>query len=150
MFVYVCAQELDTHACMVVVAVWKVNIFSLGNQLVSSAIREKNEVSEFNRQRKIDHIGKCRSKFIGNMKSQNQHQHFTVQHSTNGERETQRKRQQRKETGRRRVKNTDHHVTTSNSQSPPDLRRNRFEVINIILAYFNAGIRYFCFVSLDW
>lgn len=28
---------------MVVVAVWKENIFSLGNQLVSSAIRKRND-----------------------------------------------------------------------------------------------------------
>ncbi len=39
--IYARAWKLDTHACMVVVAVWKLNIFSLGNQLVSSAIREK-------------------------------------------------------------------------------------------------------------
>lgn len=36
---------LETHACMVVVAVWKLNMFSFGNQLVSSAIRENSDVS---------------------------------------------------------------------------------------------------------
>lgn len=37
-----CVWGWDTHACIVVVAVWKLNMFSLGNQLVSSAIRKKN------------------------------------------------------------------------------------------------------------
>lgn len=66
-------------------------------------------------------FGKYPHKYRRNMGAQNQrrNQHFTVHYPTNGERETHRKRQQRGKTGRRRVRTTDHHVTSNIKPSVP-------------------------------
>ena len=37
---------VGTHACMVVEAVWKLNMFSLGNQLLSSAEEKEQQDSK--------------------------------------------------------------------------------------------------------
>lgn len=119
-----CMWRLDTHACMVVVAVWKLNIFSLGNQFVSSAIREKNDDSRVNGKTIEKNIRVMLENVVINILWKHKSSNSTSQSST-----PQTERGRHRETKRRRVRDTDHHVTVYiETSTPPHLRGNRFKV----------------------
>lgn len=119
-----CMWKLDTHACMVVVAVWKLNIFSLGNQFVSSAIREKNDDSRVNGKTKEKNLRVMLENVVINILWKHKSSNSTSQSST-----PQTERGRHRETKRRRVRDTDHHVTVNiETSTPPHLRGIRFKV----------------------
>lgn len=102
--------RMETYACMVVVAVWKVNMFSFGNQLLSSAIRKKKWVQEKAKEKKNPWA------LLANVATKGKRYKATnstsTAHSTTPHMERGRHKgcDSRGQTGRKRVRSTPRHI----------------------------------------
>lgn len=120
---------------MVVVAVWKENMFSLGNQLVSSAIRQKMLLTSRLRGKKKNFLPYLANILIniGEIWEHKTSDGTSTSQSTTPQMERGRhtgrdSRGEKRGDEESELQTTTSHPTSS-PQSPPDLRRYRFEEV---------------------